>query len=83
MRRLAIGLSILALAGCSEQQPDSSGLVCGSAVSQSAENKLNPLIEASKAVFSVPANYSASEVGTLAVYTLSGTIQYERYLPGF
>lgn len=79
----AICLSFFALAGCSEQQPDSSGLVCGSALSQSAENKINPLIEASKAVFSVPATYSTSEVGTLAVYTVSGTIQYERYLPGF
>lgn len=74
--------AILLLASCAEQQPDSSGLVCGSAVAQSSEQKTNPLLEASRSLFSVPANFSPS-AGTLAVYNISGTIQYERYLPGF
>jgi hypothetical protein len=79
-------ISILAamsfLAACSEKQPDSSGLVCGSAVAQSSSQKTNPLLEATKTVFFVPANFSPS-AGTLAVYNITGKIQYERYLPGF
>ncbi len=100
-RILVFGL-VAMLVGCSEQQPDSSGLVCGASVSSATFNSAsfssasgssaligpegsgnaNPLLESAKSVFSVPLS-SSSTVGTLAAYTVSGTIQYERFLPGY